>query len=445
MIKELSLHFYHRFTLSLLELLAFFPIVIIMYIVLFPPINLSLFVVLLCLSSLVGIIAGRIAIFSKRNLILLVGLALIVYSAFNIHGQSFMWLFHAIAYGFLYIRGFKSSETLSSEWFPVQIFFVSYLLHFIVIFYFSRVYEFMHYLPYLAWSAFLTIVASMIFMNYKQLNYASLSYSSDFSPPKDMIKKNFVMVALVLLLVFSVSYFREIRESLIWFWNAIVNSIASIIAYLSALFQNDDPHQALPVQESFLPPALEATLREQNPIWLAIIEVISTIFLILIVLTITFLFLKAFYLLIRALIKSIFSIMKNESSDNTDEESGFEDQKENLFDLDKLKENYLNRMRAIMAAFLTREKKWQDLTSNTEKIRFLYKYIVTKYVASGYKFKPDFTPVEFAKDAAVWRKLESNDLDELSALYSEARYGNKNAEDNVVNSMKEKIIDRQTL
>lgn len=445
MIKEFALHILNRWALSFLELLAFFPIVLVISIVIAPFMNLWLFVLSLSTSYIIGIIFGKIAPSARRNLILILGFGFILFAAYRMHGETYAWILHALIFFVLYFRGFKSSEADASEWFPMQIFFVSYLLHFAVIFYFSRVHELEHYLPHLAVSVFLNIIVSLIFMNFKQLKYAALSGTSDFSPPAGMIRRNIAMVALILILLFSISYFRNIRESITWLWNAITGAISSILAYLSALLRGDNAEPALPIPEDMLPPDLEAPLRDVNPIWLAIIEFISTILLFAIILAIALLLLKSFYLLLRAVIRSLFQYNKNDSWDSSGEDSGFEDQKESLLDLAKLKDGYLNRLRAIMDAFLKREKKWQDLSGNIEKIRFLYKYTIVKYAAAGYRFKTHLTPAESAKDAALWKKSDSPDMAEISALYSSARYGNKDAGDIKVNEIKEKILDQQDI
>jgi len=209
--------------------------------------------------------------------------------------------------------------------------------------------------------------------------------------------------------------------------------------------QGDQAQQALPAQENQLIPALEDSTRPANPIWLAIMEFISTILLSALILAIVFLFIKAIYSLLRTIFRSLFQYEKNGSHDNDEEDQGFVDQKENLFDLSKLKENYLKRFQTIIDSFLKREKRWQDLSGNMEKIRFLYKYAIIKYVAAGYKFKSHLTPNELAKDALRWRNATDADMIEIADLYSATRYGDKDAGDMKVNEMKERIIDQQDI
>ena len=443
MVREFTLHVVKKWSLSALELLAFFPVILVIAIALRPPLHLFLFVLSLSISYLIGIILGRVSNLTHRNLILILGFIAIIFSVYRIFGVAFASILYSFIYCLIYFRGFKSSETPDSEWFPLQIFFVSYLLHFAIIFYFSRVVGLNHYLPYLAWSAFLTIIVSLVFMNLKQLNYAALSDNSDFSPPAGMVKKNFVLVSLVLIMLFSISYFRTIRESVLWLWNIFIHSVLSILAFISALLQGDQSQQALPDQASQLSPALESPTRPVNPIWLAIMEFISTVLLLALILAIAFLLIRALYKLLRVILKNLFKYMKNDPQDNAEADSGFVDQKESLFDLTKLKENYLKKFQSIIDAFLKREKRWQDLSGNIEKIRFLYKYAIIKYVASGFRFKSHMTPNELAKDALRWRNTSDSDLSEIAELYSATRYGNKDAGDLKVNEMKERIIDQQ--
>jgi len=62
-----------------------------------------------------------------------------------------------------------------------------------------------------------------------------------------------------------------------------------------------------------------------------------------------------------------------------------------------------------------------------EKIRFLYKYAIIKYVAAGYKFKSHLTANELAKDALKWRNTSDSDIIEIADLYSATGYGDKDA------------------
>jgi len=439
------LHIVNRWALSLLELLAFFPLILVITIVLNPPMNLYLYLISLSVSYLIGIIWGKVVNLTHRNFILILGFIAIGFGLYRLFGVTLELILLSLIYLAVYFRGFKSSESSDPEWFPLQIFFISYLLHFAIIFYFSRVYELNHYLPYLAWSAFLTIIVSLVFMNFNQLKHAALSNNSDFSPPTGMVRKNFLMVALVLIMLFSISYFRTIRESVLWLWTIVINTIFSILAFISALLQGDQAQQALPAQENQLIPALEDSTRPANPIWLAIMEFISTILLSALILAIVFLLIKAIYSLLRTIFRSLFQYEKNGSHDNGEEDQGFVDQKENLFDLSKLKENYLRRFQTLIDSFLKREKRWQDLSGNMEKIRFLYKYAIIKYVAAGYKFKSHLTPNELAKDALRWRNATDADMIEIADLYSATRYGDKDAGDMKVNEMKERIIDQQDI
>ncbi len=200
---------------------------------------------------------------------------------------------------------------------------------------------------------------------------------------------------------------------------------------------------ALPSGGNLFPGLLETPERIVNPIWLAILEFVSTIVLFALILAMAFLLLKSLYLLLRAIANSLFRHEKNELQQACADETGFVDQKESLLSLSKIREDYLKRLRAIMDVFLKREQKWQSLTGNIEKIRFLYRYSVIKCVATGYRFKGYLTPIELAHDATREKQAESSHLAEIAALYSDARYGGKDSTEQKVNEMKKKIMDQQ--
>jgi len=443
MIKEFMLHVLKNWSLSLMELLAFFPAILTVSIFIQPHMDVLYFSFLLSLFYLFGIISGKIAILTNRNLVLILGLTTCCFAAYFMFADVFLVIPNALIYCIICFRGFKLSEASGSESFPLQIFFVSYLLHFAIIFYFSRVHELNIYLPYLAWSAFLTVTSSLLFMNFKQLKIASLSGNSDYRTPAGMRRRNIFQVLLILVLLFSASHFEELRNTVLWLWNEFITTISSIIAYLSTLFQGDPTPSPLPSAESLLPALPEALTRVVNPIWLAIMEIISTIFLLAIILAIALLLLKSLYTLLCVIVKSLFRYNKNETALAHADGIGFVDQKESLLKLSKLRENYIEKLRAIMNAFLKRELKWNDISGNIEKIRFLYRYSVVKCVAAGYRFKDYMTPTEIANDVLVERKTENLYLTEIAALYSDARYGGKDAGNDKVNEMKEKIMDQQ--
>lgn len=441
MIKEFILHIFNRGILASMELLSFFPIILVIYISTAQRMGIYHFLLTLGAMYFFGIVLGRISQNINRNIILLLGLAFSLFSGYWLHSQTFLWIVHSILFAILYVRGFKLSETNDPEWFPLQIFFVSYLIHFALIFYFSRVYELHQFLPLLSQSAFLTVIVSLVFMNFKQLIYASLSNTKEYSPPTSMVKTNFVMVILILLFIFAITFIRDIRETLTGLWSFLINTLLMILSFINSLFAAEDALPSAVPQENILTPNVAEAGAEANPFWLLIIEIISTIALVLLGIAIVFLLTGALYRLLKLIYKTLLSFSQNESVDQKGEDFGYEDQKETLFDLNKIKDAYLQKIKDIMDNLFKNETKWDSLTNNLEKIRFLYKYAIIRAVAQGYLFKPYLTPKESAKDLLNSKKTMPLNLAELADVYSSVKYGEKNVADAKVEDLRKKILE----
>jgi len=441
-LKGFIFHVFVRWAISFVELLAFFPIVLITAMLLAPYMNIIMFLLTLSIYSLLGIITGKLSTESSRNWVLIIGFAMPIICAYFIHRPTLMWIPLAVIACALYFRGFKSSEASNASFFPVQLFWVSYLLHFAALFYFQRVHAPHQILNYLTWSTLLVIVLSILIANLQQLKAATLSNSTTFSLPKDILKKNILLAMLTLLFVFFVTYFQSIRTSLIWLWNFTVNLIFTIIAYLNALFhagQEPSPQQA---QRPDLVFPLEEQTRAVNPIWQAIIELFSQALLILLILAIAYLLLSSLFSIVRALIKKLLEFVRSGEQNIEEEESGFTDQRENLVNLKKIKDDYLNRLKSLLDKFFEREKRWDELSGNIEKIRYLYRCAVIACVAAGYPYKKHLTPNELAQDLKISYTKQENYMSELARLYSATRYGGIEADDEKVNELKEKVLNQ---
>lgn len=438
MLKSTVLKILNAYFITLLELLAFFPVVLVFSFVFVKDWSSVIFAITLSLYKLFGIILGRLSIESKRNYFLIFGFLAPFYIAYTLHQPTFTWIPLALLACIQYFRGFKSTETESASIFPIQLFYVSYLLHFGTIFYFQRAYLFSEFLPYLTISAVMLIIASILISNFQQLIAASLATSAS-TLPKEIIRKNLFLVSTVLVLIFLVTYFEEIRKAIIWAWDSFTAIILSIASFISSFFAYDAPPGQMQQGPSELFP-LEEIFRPENPIWAAIIEFLSQAVFILLMIGLLYIMVSTLISIVRYILRELFEFTKGSALGADIATAGFTDQKETLFDLGKIKNIYFEKAKTLIDKFLEREKKYEELLDNKEKILYLYKYAVISLVASGYKYKRSLTPNELSEDAANKYPDSRGKLSDIASLYSEVRYGDKKISDEALNNIKDRIL-----
>jgi len=147
----------------------------------------------------------------------------------------------------------------------------------------------------------------------------------------------------------------------------------------------------------------------------------------------------------RSLVQRILSFLKKTEQVKSD--TGYTDEETGVFSWDtvmrRFRESRLGRLFVKDS-----EPSWDDLTTNQERIRWLYRRWLRTASESGYERRASLTPRETASDVLAWlaerassgRKLFSRRADaapdasaeELAEMYDRVRYGGTKVSDDEV-------------
>lgn len=97
--------------------------------------------------------------------------------------------------------------------------------------------------------------------------------------------------------------------------------------------------------------------------------------------------------------------------------------------------------------YRAKEQKYEELTDNQARVRFLFRSWLRFNTAKGYGIKKFLTPKETVSDAAAWAAKASGkkdfvpsvDIETLSELYNQARYSNHPLSDDDVRKLKQQL------
>ncbi|MFD0587085.1 DUF4129 domain-containing protein [Paenibacillus sp. GCM10027627] len=111
------------------------------------------------------------------------------------------------------------------------------------------------------------------------------------------------------------------------------------------------------------------------------------------------------------------------------------------------KSNLRLRKRSGKEDSLQREMKWEQLQSNGERIRYLYRLLLRENVRSGYKHKEHLTPRETAGQWATsvpFGETDRDKLDSFVSLYEDTRYGGKEPANQELDEQKAWVDSRRS-
>jgi hypothetical protein len=120
-------------------------------------------------------------------------------------------------------------------------------------------------------------------------------------------------------------------------------------------------------------------------------------------------------------------------------ESGYTDEVENLMTLTSVGKQMGKQLKKLILR--NRGAEWNDLT-NEEKIRLLYARLVRAVMKQGYEYQTHLTPRETARELALWKGGEQQQLEGLNGfidVYEKVRYGEGVPDDQQVAAYKQKF------
>lgn len=432
---------FKKFLQGLLEMLAIFPILFLFGIYLKYDMSIGLFFLFIYLLYIAGAVLRGIFNIKKRLVELLIGLGIIFLITYT-HGLT---QFKSIIFSILgivsYFRGIFSMESEWEDIFPRHMWWISLIGYMLAGVFYSRINYMKEYMSYILVFGFIQVIVSLFMLNFRQLSDATLIKDKKPKIPSSIKMQNAALLILTFLIIAIITSFNTIKETAKTGIKSLFTWIIAMLDKLSSLLLSEDMAEELPREIQEFP--MEGTPNPRHPIVekiLYILGIVITIIGIIVLLYGLYKGIKKLMGIISKWIKGFFI-----ERELYEENYGYIDEKESLIDMEKIKEKYMEKIKSFIDNIMDREPKWEDLETNADKIRYIYRGIVFKYIKSGYRYKAYMTPNEIGEDIEKWCRDEEKDISvkQIISLYNKARYGDgRDIDDKEMEQIYKNIIDK---
>lgn len=410
----------------LFEMLVFFPLLLAIAIYIHPQLDIRVYFLYLFLLCQAGTFLRSIFDIRSRWLQLLIGMVLI---CIILYTHKFTLLYGAIFSITVLIAYFRGVTYMEADWegiFPRQMWWIALIFYILAGFFYSRVITLKAYLPYIVVCGFLQVLISLTILNYRQLGDATLVRDKKPVIPSAIRRQNRILLLINIGIITIIASFNKIKEFSKVAFKQIIRWIVKIIEAIHSLIETDSIQEGAPQGMPNFP--FQDDIAPKHPILELIFNIIAIILVVIgaaIVINLIYKGIKKLISIISEWLKGIF-----EERDLHEESYGYIDEKESLIDIKEIRDRYAEKVRDWIEKMLEREPKWRDLKSNTEKIRYIYRMSILKYLKKGYTYKSYMTPTEVERDIEKWQGEQENEiLEEIVPAYNRARYGQAHIED----------------
>ncbi len=276
--------------------------------------------------------------------------------------------------------------------------------------------------------AIVYVIAGLPLANRRFLIQETCQKSSLNIIPNSVLHGNRIIIYSILTGIFLLSIWRVFLDAFIFLMKGIAEVIGKIIEFILSTLSSDGEGSGGGMGQMELPPAKEND---------SILTVILNILVILMVLVLLFFLIryilknrKRIYMALCRLISAVFGRFQKWSST----EQGYFDQQESLLKTE------IQKRPSIFRRLLKREPGWRDMKDNISRVRFIYTKFVLAHIRKGFSFSAADTPDETVARIEKWNRDDGKSHDAIREIYSNARYGEKEPDDETVKTLKDAYI-----
>lgn len=290
------------------------------------------------------------------------------------------------------------------------------------------------------WLGILSLCIMLFMANSEQLHYESRSYEKSSALPRSILRQNRLWIVGMLAIVFIVGTIRQIQQFLHW----LTHQLLVFLGLFEHWLLRRQPKNKT-AENMGNPAAIHGQVgsHHNSHFWQVLISVLGAVgYIVLFLFIITLLFILI-YRLLRILVRWLVHRFQGEAGESNI--VGYEDEKEQIMNLKKMRKKMIGDMRDWWARMTERDPKWSDLLSAREKIRYLYRRFILKQAERGYHFKTHLTPNESAEDLNAFDERLKHASSSLSRLYTDTRYGDREPDEKTVEALRKTLNDSSDL
>jgi hypothetical protein len=277
------------------------------------------------------------------------------------------------------------------------------------------------------------MAVSLFTMNRHQLVAATLSdpTKGQASLSRTVRGSNRIWVTFMLLAIGAIGFFFQIKD-------ALLRLVRGLFALLSKLSPDQQQQEPAPVASS-APPGFPP-MDKGEPSWIA--QLLEKIMIAFAYVLVAALIIWVLYLIITRLlpltIRALRRLLNRMGSYNKNAEAGgYVDEKEVLFEWRELPGLWRGGLTKRFSRKSSSEIKWSQLTSNKDRIRFIYRAVMGQAMVDGYLYNKSYTPLETALELAKIQHSAASHS--IVSAYNQARYGEVEPADDEVNQLLEAV------
>ena len=207
-------------------------------------------------------------------------------------------------------------------------------------------------------------------------------------------RNNRILVFVTVLAGILIAGYNTLKDALLTFLKSAVLSVMALIDRLFSMLYSPSPAGETP--QGGMPPQLPAVeARPPSPFWEKVTEIMAYAVLLILSAFALFFLAKQLVKLWRRLAAWLKKLMEDGWAG---EHAGYSDEKESLIDWQIIKQSYVDGIREWLDKVRRSEPRWNKLTDNSQRVRYLYRHLILRAMESGYFFRPWRTPNETMDD-----------------------------------------------
>ncbi|ULO05068.1 hypothetical protein H1230_18295 [Paenibacillus sp. 19GGS1-52] len=422
----------------LIELLLYMPFLVLFRVYLLPEQAGLPWLYVLPLLSLVGVFLRYYCNLKWKQLVVALGLGLVLgalASGISIAGIPL------IVAGFICTYQGMTADSRPDRF---KIYWAGVVVYFIATIVFHRIPDLQASSTLLNWSGSLCLVLALFMSNSNYLRYSSFSGEST-RLPKGLLRHNrLFVICVVIAAVVLAAGAGKFMGLLLW------NTARMILGWISSLFAGSEtppPEQNAPAP---IAPELPLVAANEPGLLAAILNISFYILGILIFGALAYFALRYLYRntsgIWRRAIDRLLSMLRKERNPTVND--AFLDEEKNIFTWEKtvqgLKDYWSTKLNLG-----GRQDRWEQMKSNRERVRWLYRHWLGSKSESGYEVKRYLTPMETRTDILEWSDLKNRThkgekdsvttQDNLLKLYEKVRYGEEEPSEADVTALKKEL------
>ncbi|WP_460323639.1 DUF4129 domain-containing protein [Paenibacillus sp. YSY-4.3] len=289
----------------------------------------------------------------------------------------------------------------------------------------------------ITWLGAACLGIALFVTNYEYLRYTTLANKSASPLPRGLRRHNtvFIVIILGLIVLFAAGAGR-------WIGHMLLEIIRHIVAWITRSSGEPKAPQPEELQE---PPVMFIPEEVQKPGLLS--QILDILFYVIGGAVVAAIVVFALYLLYKNAggfwkrsIGRLLALLRRR--DRAGESAGYRDEESSIFSWEEKRQKW-GQWRDALARFGKRQERYEDMHSNQERIRFLYRRFLLARLNEGCEWRPGLTPLEMARDMLPHddkknQRRKSGQaahkaaIEPLIKLYYLVRYGGQEPDDEEV-------------